>query len=228
MAEMLNWFDANLPQLEADIVSENQMGDVDTIHALLAEHFSQIVEEIDAHRPNLEKLRQRAQEIISSAETETNDNSQNVEINKVKKQLKRVNDEWLRMENASKKKEECLTKSLTKAVDLSESLHEFQDFVTGTETKIRQISIPSEEVLILNEIEHLKQLRSVVSHKSDEYFKVLDLARHIHSNCHPRAKLIMRDLIRSLTGRWELLDQLVKEKNEKLELVKFFFNFIKF
>lgn len=224
MAEILSWFDTSLPQLEADAVSANQMGDVDTIHALLAEHFSQIVEAIDAHRPNLEKLRQRAQEIILSAESGTNDDFQNEKINQVKKQLEHVNDQWNRMEIASAKKEECLTKSLTKAVDLSESLHEFQDFVTDIELKIRRIPIPSEEILIINEMEHLERLRSIISNKNVEYLKILDLARHIHANCHPRAELIMRDLIRSLIGRWELLNQLVKEKIEKLELVCFFYN----
>lgn len=222
MAEMLSWLDSNLPLLEADVASENQMGDVDTIHTLLAEHFSQIVEAIDAHRPNFEKLCQRVQEIISSVEEEDE------EIYKAKKQFERVNNEWQRIESASAKKEECLTKALTKAVDLSEMLHEFQDFVTDIESKIRRIPIPSEEASILNELEHLQHLLSNISHKTAEYYKILELARHIHANCHPRAELVMRDLIRSLTGRWELLDQLVKEKKEKLDSVYYFFLFYKF
>lgn len=101
MAEMLSWLDATLPPLEADVASENQMGDVDTIHTLLAEHFNQIVEVIDGHRVNFEKLRQRAQEIISAS---SNDESSDEEVSKVKSQISRVNNEWECLEIASSKK----------------------------------------------------------------------------------------------------------------------------
>lgn len=100
-------------------------------------------------------------------------------------------------------------------------LHEFQDFVVDVESKVRRMPIPSEEPQIKAEVEQLSRLRAEVLHKTAEYQKILELARHIHANCHVRAELTMRDLIRSLTGRWELLNQLLNEKNEKLNNVCF-------
>ena len=54
------------------------------------------------------------------------------------------------------------------------------------------------------------------------HFKVMELSRHIHSKCHPRAELPMKEIIRSLSGKWELLEQLLKEKADKLNAVCIF------
>uniref|UniRef100_A0A915ELJ5 Uncharacterized protein n=1 Tax=Ditylenchus dipsaci TaxID=166011 RepID=A0A915ELJ5_9BILA len=127
------------------------MGDIDTLHAMMAEHFKFVEGEVDSHKAN------------------------------VKAQTGAIEHRLVRIENAVVQKEECLTNSLKKAVDMAEMQHELQDTITELESK-----------------------------------KLLELARTVHANCHPRAEMPMRELIRSLTGKWDLLDHLVKDKADKL------------
>lgn len=44
----------------------------------------------------------------------------------------------------------------------------------------------------------------------------MELARELQARAHPRAEQPMRDLIRQQRARWELLDQLLNEKTEKM------------
>lgn len=68
-----------------------------------------------------------------------------------------------------------------------------------------------------NELENLSHVKDDFRKHLPSHEKALEMARHIHSKCHPRAEMPMRELIRALSGRWDLVEQLVKEKGDKLK-----------
>lgn len=104
-------------------------------------------------------------------------------------------------------------------MDLAEMLHELQDSITEIEAKVRRLSVTHDETAVMGALAELAKHRSQLQVKLPEFERTLELARNIHGNCHERAELPMRNLIRSLTGRWDLLEQLVNEKNDKLNMV---------
>lgn len=211
MAELFGWLNNILPKLEHD--TTNSFGDLETIHALFAEHYK-LGEAIESHKSNLDAVRQRAEKIRNT--TVTNETTQ-IEENMNKLEL-----EWQQLEQAFSKKEENLTNALKKAVDLSEMLHELQDSITEIESKTRRLSVSHDEKEVLSGLSELDKYQSQFQEKNTEFQRTLELAREIHENCHERAELPMRNLIRSLTGRWDLLEQLLKDKKEKLKIVNFF------
>lgn len=98
MAEMLDWLDECVPRLEADVRSECQMGDVDTVHALLADHYKEVTDVLKAKRPNLYELRKRAAQIADGNEGDE------AEVVEMRRQMADVDDKWKRLEVTASKK----------------------------------------------------------------------------------------------------------------------------
>ncbi|KAL3114470.1 hypothetical protein niasHT_019974 [Heterodera trifolii] len=209
LAELLNWLGMVLPPLEAELNAGNFLGDVDTLHTLVKEHH-ELMEQANTRRENVEKVRERARKIL---DTNVGDAQ---ELAELERKLTILNDQWDRLNNGTTQRETLLTSSLKKAVDLSELMHDLGTSLQDIEARLRRPTFSWDEKSVLAEQTKLDHLRDEFMAKLPEFEKVMELAKELQRNAHPRAEAPMRELIRGMSTRWELLDQLINDRAEKL------------
>jgi hypothetical protein len=108
---------------------------------------------------------------------------------------------------------------LKKAVELDEQQHDLLSFFQDIESRVRRITIPGEESQTLQELETMDTIREEILNKKADYQRTMEFAQAISSRAHPRAETSMGHLLRSLTSSWDLLGQIVAEKEDKLKTV---------
>uniref|UniRef100_A0A914HD60 GAR domain-containing protein n=1 Tax=Globodera rostochiensis TaxID=31243 RepID=A0A914HD60_GLORO len=106
---------------------------------------------------------------------------------------------------------------LKKAVDLGELMHDLGTALQDIEARLRRRpALCWDEKSVLAEQLQLDQLRHEITGRLPELEKVLELAKELQRNAHPRAEAPLRELVRGMGTRWELLDQLIGDRAEKL------------
>ncbi|KAI3410026.1 hypothetical protein GPALN_006390 [Globodera pallida] len=210
LAELLDWLATVLPPLEAELHAGNHLGDVDTLHTLVKEHH-ELTEQSNTRKDNVEKVRERAQRMV---EASTGDAQELAELDA---KLTILNNQWDKLNQGIGTREERLTNALKKAVDLSELMHDLGTALQDIEARLRRRpALCWDEKSVLAEQLQLDQLRHEFTGRLPELEKVLELAKELQRNAHPRAEAPLRELVRGMGTRWELLDQLIGDRAEKL------------
>ena len=92
LSELFEWLSANLAPLEAECHSPNSLGDVETLHTLLSEHFQFVNEQVESRRPNVQAINERAKKVVPTTDENGND---------VGDKFNRLQNEWSRLEHLS-------------------------------------------------------------------------------------------------------------------------------
>jgi predicted nuclease with TOPRIM domain len=130
LAELLQWLDAKLPPLEAQTQSPNYFGnlftfyilnfnisgDIETINALMREHF-ELVEQAELRKGNVRSVQERAKKILAADR-----GGDARELEQLAEKTARLETQWARLEENIGLQDQRFTAALKKAVDLSEMM----------------------------------------------------------------------------------------------------------
>ena len=211
-AEVSKWLNAKLPKLEDEVAADKSQGDLETLTHLYTEHTN-LMEEIKRRKDGVEALKDRAEKILESPDTSEK------EKDDIRNDLEKLNDPWQRLEDAAIAREAQLSDGLKNAVDLDEMLHDLQSHASDAEGRLRRFGtlMPEDETETLQLLEKLKEFaEGVQAQNRPEVDKALELGKHLQEKCHPSAETPLRNILRTLSGRWDQIEESAKDRIDKV------------
>ncbi|KAM3720341.1 Microtubule-actin cross-linking factor [Dirofilaria immitis] len=203
------WLEKSLPNLQ-NMETISVYGDLETVEKLRDEH-NELKEQIDAHRDTLNSMKERAQQIL---EKET-DNS----LDGLREKVRKVNADWLLLEELAKKRDEQLKVSYDVAKNFNDEIHEFLDFLPRIEARLRTKSQTTEgESEILEQMDEIAQLHKEMDDKEPLMQSIKKTGEDIQSKCHPSAVQPMKYWLKVLQNRWDEVTNAIDSKRDDLEM----------
>ncbi|OWA54582.1 Microtubule-actin cross-linking factor 1 [Hypsibius exemplaris] len=201
---MLEW----LTKIEP-LLSESTFvhGDIDNVR-VLDEHHKALENDLSNRAANMSIVRKAARELVSSGEVDAATSAQMAELEQ----------KWTTVQELADRRRTKLNDALRSATEFHQVLHSLIEWLGATEMKIRVFkALPDDVKDVQMAVFEIHEYQSEMQARQPSMDAAISLGNDIQTKCHPDSVATMRHWLKVLSTRWQEVDILMKQREQKLK-----------